>query len=77
YDESVFDNPELPESQDHDFEWNPIKVEQHLENDLPNKIEPTTPQSVTKTRKRPTSPSSTTTNSDIGRRSSRQKTSIQ
>jgi hypothetical protein len=27
YDESVFDNPELPESNDQDFQWDPIPVE--------------------------------------------------
>jgi hypothetical protein len=80
YDESVFDNPELPESNDHDFEWNPINIEQNqqqqpqeLEKDLSNKLETTPPTPVTKTRKRPTSPSSLTPNNDNGRRSGRQK----
>ncbi len=74
YDESVFDNPELPESNDHDFEWNPINIEQPFDKDLSNKLETTPPPSVvTKTRKRPTSPSSLTPNSDTGRRSGRQK----
>ena len=27
YDESVFDNPELPSTNDHDFEWEPIKID--------------------------------------------------
>lgn len=77
YDESVFDNPELPESNDHDFEWQPVKIESQqqveLEKDSSNKLEGT-PSSVTKTRKRPTSPSSLTPNNDNGRRSGRQKT---
>ncbi|CAF0870945.1 unnamed protein product [Adineta steineri] len=84
YDESVFDNPELPESNDHDFKWIPINVkqEQQTEKDLSNKIEPTSSPSpppqpstpiVTKTRKRPMSPTSLTPNSDTGRRSGRQK----
>jgi len=77
YDESVFDNPELPESNDHDFEWNPINIEQNqqqeLEKDLSNKLETTPSTPLTKTRKRPTSPSSLTPNSDTGRRSGRQK----
>ncbi|CAF1083300.1 unnamed protein product [Rotaria sp. Silwood1] len=86
YDESVFDNPELPESNDHDFQWNPINIDQQqTEKDLSNKLETTpppttittTPQSSTKTRKHPTSPSSITTNNDINRRSSRQKNNIQ
>ncbi|CAF0725764.1 unnamed protein product [Rotaria sordida] len=86
YDESVFDNPELPESNDHDFQWNPGDIEQQQqqqqsEKDSSNKLEttpiPTTPQSLTKTRKRPTSPSSITTNNDINRRSSRQKNNTQ
>ncbi|CAF2846675.1 unnamed protein product [Rotaria sp. Silwood2] len=80
YDESVFDNPELPESNDHDFQWNPINIEQQqIEKDLSNKLEttPTTPQPSTKTRKRPASPSSIITNNDINRRSSRQKNNTQ
>lgn len=86
YDESVFDNPELPESNDHDFEWDPIHIEeQPVEKELIEKMEtaptppppPTTP-TITKTRKRATSPSSVTTpNSDTGRRSSRQQRNIQ
>jgi len=79
YDESVFDNPELPESNDHDFEWNPINIEQQqTDKDLSNKLETTPPPSVvTKTRKRPTSPSSLTPNNDSGRRSGRQKNTTQ
>ena len=79
YDESVFDNPELPESNDHDFEWQPISIESpqpqqqsDLEKDVSNKLE-STPSSVTKSRKRPTSPSTLTPNNDTGRRSGRQK----
>ncbi len=75
YDESVFDNPELPESNDHDFEWNPSNIDQEQpesEKDLSNKLE-TTPPPVTKTRKRPTSPASLTPSNDAGRRSGRQK----
>lgn len=99
YDESVFDNPELPESNDHDFEWNPVGVEQQPqpqsqplqqqqpqqqqpqqqqpEKDLTNKSEPTTPQPAPKTRKRPASPTSNSTNNDVSRRSSRQKANTQ
>lgn len=81
YDESVFDNPELPESNDHDFEWQPISVDSpqplqqqqqpqaEVDKDGGNKVD-STPTSVTKTRKRPTSPTSA---SDTGRRSGRQK----
>ena len=82
YDESVFDNPELPESNDQDFEWQPIKIEpllqqqqppqQELEKDYSTKAEPA-PSPVPKTRKRPPSPSSLTPNNDTGRRSGRQK----
>ena len=79
YDESVFDNPELPESNDHDFEWQPISIESpqpqqqsDFEKDVSNKLE-STPSSVTKSRKRPTSPSTLTPNNDTGRRSGRQK----
>ncbi|UJR37953.1 hypothetical protein I4U23_030637 [Adineta vaga] len=85
YDESVFDNPELPESNDHDFEWHPIKNNQeeepqlqYNEKDLSNKSEtiatlPTASPVVAKTRKRPSSPTPSTPNSDTGRRSGRQK----
>jgi hypothetical protein len=75
----------LPESNDHDFEWQPIKTEPikiepsllqqpqpELEKDLSIKFE-TAPSPVTKARKRPTSPSSLTPNNDTGRRSGRQK----
>ena len=69
----------MPESNDHDFEWQPIPIESpqpqqqtELEKDVSNKLE-STPSSVTKTRKRPTSPSSVTPNNDTGRRSGRQK----
>ncbi len=76
YDESVFDNPELPESNDHDFEWNPINIDQQpSEKDISNKLE-NTPTSITKARKRPPSPSSLTPNNDNGRRSGRQKSNI-
>ncbi|CAF1580668.1 unnamed protein product [Adineta ricciae] len=88
YDESVFDNPELPESNDHDFEWHPAQTEQEneaqqqVEKDLSNKSEPTAiapapSPAVTKSRKRPPSPSSGTSNGDSGRRSGRSKPNTQ
>lgn len=74
----------MPESNDHDFEWQPIPVEspQPLqqqqqpqvegEKDVGNKVD-STPTSITKARKRPTSPTSLTPANDTGRRSGRQK----
>lgn len=85
YDESVFDNPELPASNDHDFEWEPIKIEAEqveqeqqappLDKDLSEKMDINPPS--TKTRKRAVSPTPSSTPStpstDSGRRSSRQR----
>ena len=67
----------MPEPRDHDFIWNPVHIEeQQSGKDLPNKVQ-TTSLSLSKTRKRPTLPSSIPTNHETGRRSSRQKNNTQ
>ena len=89
YDESVFDNPELPASNDHDFEWEPIKIEPELaeqqqqqeqltpplEKDPSEKMDINPPSAKIRKRAVSPTPSSTpsTPSTDSGRRSSRQR----